>query len=112
MTGSRHQRTAVGQTSNLEQPEPQAIQVANPRSTIFISKSTPGDDAFALWLAPRLEAAGYHVFADILGLHLERVGLIVGGGFDILGGVIATAAAGGKRGERGQRNGFGQHLHR
>lgn len=43
--------------------------VPNPiRDTIFISKATPGDDAFALWLAPRLEAAGYRVFADILGL--------------------------------------------
>lgn len=38
------------------------------RDTIFISKATPGDDAFALWLAPRLEAAGYRVFADIVGL--------------------------------------------
>lgn len=39
----------------------------NPRETIFISKATPGDDAFVLWLAPRLEAAGYTVFADVLG---------------------------------------------
>lgn len=39
-----------------------------PRDSIFISKATPGDDAFVLWLAPRLEAAGYRVFADILGL--------------------------------------------
>lgn len=38
------------------------------RSTVFISKATPGDDEFALWLAPRLEAAGYKVFADILAL--------------------------------------------
>lgn len=38
------------------------------REVVFISKATPGDDAFALWLAPRLEAAGYRVFADILGL--------------------------------------------
>ena len=38
------------------------------RATIFISKATPGDDAFALWLAPRLEAAGYKVFADIRSL--------------------------------------------
>lgn len=38
------------------------------RTTIFISKATPGDDEFALWLAPRLEAAGYTVFADILSL--------------------------------------------
>jgi hypothetical protein len=38
------------------------------RDTIFISKATPGDDAFVLWLAPRLEAAGYKVFADIFDL--------------------------------------------
>lgn len=36
------------------------------RQTIFISKATPHDDEFVLWLAPRLEAAGYKVFADIL----------------------------------------------
>lgn len=38
------------------------------RDLIFISKATPGDDPFVLWLAPRLEAAGYKVFADILNL--------------------------------------------
>src|SRR5438309_4150691 len=38
------------------------------RETIFISKATPGDDEFVLWLAPRLESAGYVVFADILSL--------------------------------------------
>lgn len=38
------------------------------RDTVFISKGTPGDDEFVLWLAPRLEAAGYRVFADILSL--------------------------------------------
>jgi len=38
------------------------------REIIFISKATPGDDEFVLWLAPRLEAAGYKVFADILSL--------------------------------------------
>ena len=38
------------------------------RSKLFLSKATPGDDAFALWLAPRLEAEGYEVFADILSL--------------------------------------------
>jgi hypothetical protein len=38
------------------------------RTLLFISKATPGDDEFALWLAPRLEAAGYEVFADILSL--------------------------------------------
>jgi hypothetical protein len=36
------------------------------RETVFLSKATPGDDDFALWLAPRLEAHGYKVFADIL----------------------------------------------
>jgi hypothetical protein len=38
------------------------------RDVIFISKATPGDDEFVLWLAPRLEATGYKVFADILNL--------------------------------------------
>jgi TIR domain len=38
------------------------------RTVVFISKATPGDDEFALWLAPRLEAAGYTVFADIVTL--------------------------------------------
>ena len=35
------------------------------RDIVFISKATPGDNEFALWLAPRLEAEGYTVFADI-----------------------------------------------
>ncbi len=34
------------------------------RDLIFISKATPGDNEFVLWLAPRLEAEGYKVFAD------------------------------------------------
>jgi TIR domain len=38
------------------------------RAVVFISKATPGDDEFTLWLAPRLEAAGYTVFADIVTL--------------------------------------------
>jgi hypothetical protein len=38
------------------------------RTTVFISKGTPEDDEFVLWLAPRLEAEGYAVFADILTL--------------------------------------------
>ena len=38
------------------------------RDVLFISKATPGDDEFVLWLAPRLEAAGYTVFADICSL--------------------------------------------
>jgi len=40
------------------------------RSVVFISKATPEDDDFVLWLAPRLEAAGYIEFADILNLDL------------------------------------------
>jgi TIR domain len=38
------------------------------RNVLFICKATPGDDEFALWLAPKLEAEGYTVFADILSL--------------------------------------------
>lgn len=38
------------------------------RTVIFLSKATSGDDEFAMWLAPRLEAEGYTVFADILAL--------------------------------------------
>jgi hypothetical protein len=38
------------------------------RDTVFISKATSEDDEFVLWLAPRLEAAGYAVFADILNI--------------------------------------------
>lgn len=36
------------------------------RNLVFISKGTPIDNEFVLWLAPKLEAAGYEVFADIL----------------------------------------------
>lgn len=38
------------------------------RDMIFLIKTTPGDNEFALWLAPKLEAAGYSVYADILTL--------------------------------------------
>jgi hypothetical protein len=38
------------------------------RTVVFISKGTPEDDDFVLWLAPRLEAHGYKIFADILTL--------------------------------------------
>jgi hypothetical protein len=38
------------------------------RNSVFISKATPEDDEFVLWLAPRLEAVGYTVFADILSI--------------------------------------------
>ena len=38
------------------------------RDVIFFIKSSPYDDEFTLWLAPKLEAEGYQVFADILTL--------------------------------------------
>ncbi len=38
------------------------------RDVVFISKATPGDDEFVLWIAPKLEAAGYKVFADVRAL--------------------------------------------
>lgn len=38
------------------------------RNIVFISKGTPEDDDFVMWLAPRLEANGYSVFADIFSL--------------------------------------------
>jgi hypothetical protein len=47
----------------MAQPETVEVQ----RDVVFLSKATPGDDEFSLWLAPKLEAAGYKVFADISG---------------------------------------------
>lgn len=38
------------------------------RDILFLLKSSPHDNEFALWLAPKLEAEGYRVFADILTL--------------------------------------------
>ena len=38
------------------------------RDVIYVIKSSPIDDEFVLWLAPKLEAEGYRVFADILTL--------------------------------------------
>lgn len=46
----------------------ETASVMSNRKTVFISKATPEDDEFVLWLAPKLEAAGYVVFADILAL--------------------------------------------
>lgn len=43
-------------------------QTTTERTVLFLSKGTPEDDEFALWLAPRLEAEGYEVFADIVTL--------------------------------------------
>jgi hypothetical protein len=52
-------------SSHLTSPTDAAKVV---RAVVFISKATPGDDEFVLWLAPRLEEAGYTVFSDILNL--------------------------------------------
>ena len=52
-------------SSHLTSPADAAKVV---RGVVFISKATPGDDEFVLWLAPRLEETGYTVFADILSL--------------------------------------------
>lgn len=38
------------------------------RDVVFLIKASPVDDEFVLWLAPKLEAEGYRVFADILTL--------------------------------------------
>lgn len=51
-------------------PAATGLGTASPpeRDTVFILKSSPIDDEFALWLAPKLEAEGYRVFADVLTL--------------------------------------------
>jgi TIR domain len=46
-------------------PSTQPVSTPLERDVVFISKATPGDDELALWLAPKLEAAGYKVFTDI-----------------------------------------------
>jgi len=38
------------------------------RDLLFISKATPEDDEFVLWLAPKLEAAGYCIPSAEVGL--------------------------------------------
>jgi hypothetical protein len=53
---------------SLETTSHSSVGTTVARTVVFISKATPGDDEFALWLAPRLEAAGYKVFADIVTL--------------------------------------------
>jgi hypothetical protein len=47
ITWSANGRQMRNQTKSLE------------RDVVFIGKATPEDDEVALWLAPRLEAAGY-----------------------------------------------------
>ena len=55
-------------SNSSENTNPCAPSSGGTRTVVFISKGTPEDDEFVLWLAPRLEAAGYEVFADILTL--------------------------------------------
>ena len=38
------------------------------RDVVFISHANPEDNAFTVWLESRLTAAGYAVWADVLGL--------------------------------------------
>ena len=52
----------------MQQLVPAPKSVPDERDVLFLSKATPGDDEFALWLGPKLESAGYKVFADILTL--------------------------------------------
>ena len=52
--------------SDTSAAERDTLQVE--RDMVFLIKTTPGDDEFTLWLAPKLEAAGYSVYADILTL--------------------------------------------
>ena len=39
-------------------------EINNQRDTIFISHATPEDNEIAIWLASRLENAGYNVWID------------------------------------------------
>jgi hypothetical protein len=72
---------AIAEALPKPQPIPQVLATLLPtpvkdgrlldppaRNVLFIIKSSPLDDEFALWLAPKLEAEGYRVFADILTL--------------------------------------------
>lgn len=40
-----------------------------PREAIFISHANPEDNAFVLWLGPKLAAMGYEIWADVMRLH-------------------------------------------
>jgi hypothetical protein len=42
------------------------------RNTIFISHASPEDNAFVLWLCPKLAAMGYDVWADVMRLRPGR----------------------------------------
>ena len=64
----RAPETSGSPASSPVQQDPNADAAPAKRDVLFISKGTPEDDDFVLWLAPRLEALGYKIFADILTL--------------------------------------------
>ena len=72
---------AVAEALPKPQPIPQVLATLLPTpatdgspaelpacDVLFLLKSSPLDNEFALWLAPKLEAEGYRIFADILTL--------------------------------------------
>lgn len=61
-------QAAIPHTLEKLLPASNAAAASTERDTLFIIKSSPIDDEFALWLAPKLEAEGYQAFADILTL--------------------------------------------
>jgi hypothetical protein len=66
---SRYASVRSSKPARGEAVRPSGSSTATPaiaRDVIFICKATPGDNEFALWLGPRLEEAGYTVFADLL----------------------------------------------
>jgi hypothetical protein len=74
-TDLAHPLAAILKPCSLDSYQPTLFAMSTvatePRITVFISKATPDDDEFVLWLAPRLEAAGYTVYADIVRLVVE-----------------------------------------
>lgn len=55
--------------SLLPCPVAQAREEREPtRDVLFLLGSRPSDDPFTLWLGPKLEAHGYHVFSELLTL--------------------------------------------
>lgn len=60
--------TRSGTANNHPHCMTDTANIPKERRVVFVSKGTPDDDQFVLWLAPRLEAQGYEVFADIVTL--------------------------------------------
>lgn len=55
--------------SLLPRPVAEAEEAPEPsRDVLFLLGSRPSDDPFTLWLGPKLEAHGYHVFSELLTL--------------------------------------------